>query len=291
MKIFLALIVALGLATAAVMVPSSQNYSLDATGAGPGFHLCTDPNYTSSSPSGVVGYGGANDVSNDVWDNYNISQTLYACAENSFYVTASASSGGGEGGRVQSFPDANETLAAATPLSSLTSMYSNYRAYATPSCTGNDYEYANDPWWGGSTEWSGKSTEMMIWAYTCNQVPAGTELPGTITLSGESYTVWVGNDSAGNIITFEATKNYTSDHTDLLAFAKWAQSNGYLPNAYLWQMSDGAEICYTNGQITLGLQAFSLRINGAPAVTAPVEPAAARSFKAAFDARLQRSAA
>jgi hypothetical protein len=203
-----------------------------------------------------------------VWDGINISQTLYACNKNSWYVTASANQTG-DNGAVQSYPDTNVTLAAPL-ISSFTSMTSNFRIYGTPpSCSGNDYEYASDDWIGDANEWSDASThtELMIWHYTCNQVPAGTDV-GTTTINGRAFSVWLAGglgQSNGDIVTFKAVTNYTSDQTDVLAFLQYAQSQGWLVSApHFWQDGEGAELCYTNGQQTFGLQAFNLKINGQP---------------------------
>ena len=240
-----------------VALPSGSAF---AASAAVGTHLCTNPVYTSSSPSSEHGWQGAEVTSTDVWDGIDITQTISGCAGNSWNVAATAASGP-DGGAVQSYPDTNITIPA-TALSTYTTLTSNERITDPPACSGNDYESAYDLWWGGSDEWSGPSTEMMIWSHTCHQVPAGTEQPGTVSLSGRSYTVWAGSDSAGNIITFKAVTGYQADDTNLLAFADYAQTNGFLPNAYLWQVGMGFEVCYTNGTQTFSLTAFDLVGNG-----------------------------
>lgn len=258
-KTLLAVLVALGIAIGALSATGGQ-LALSATSP-PGTHPCTNPDgRVSSSPSAEFGFGGASAVSADVWNDINISETLSACAMNSWKESASAAESG-DNGAVQQYVNSNVTLSSATALSSYTTLTSNMRVTDAPACTGNDYEFANDVWFGGSTEWSGKSTELMIWAYTCNQVPAGKDV-ATVTLDGHAYSVWVGDDSAGNIITFDSTSNYTSDHTDLLAFADYAQSNGDLPSADLWQVGMGAEICYTSGTQEFQQTAFNLWGNG-----------------------------
>ena len=263
-RLMLAMVMVCGLGLALVGVAQAPA-ALSST-SGPGYHPCTNPTTVTSDPGGHAGYGGARVVSQDIWNDINISQTLYSCAENSWYVKASASASG-DNGAVQSFPDSNETLSSAMAFSSITSMTSNYRAYGTPSCSGNDYEYASDDWIGGPTEWSGPSTELMIWHFDCNQTPAGNDI-GTVALDGLEWQVWLGGSTPPNIVTFRAVDNYTSGQTNVLDFLQYINAQGWAgSDPHVWQDSEGAEICFSSGTIQLGLQAFNLRINNQPAKT------------------------
>lgn len=264
-RLILALVMVSGLFFAYVGLAQAPT-ALSATG-GPGTHICTNPgNNVSSSPSAEFGFGGASVVSADVWNDINISQTLSACAMNSWKVSASAAESG-DNGAVQSYPDSNVTIPA-TALSSYTTLTSNFRITDPPSCAGNDYESAYDIWIGGSAEWSNtpQRTELMIWSDVCNQQPAGAEQPGTVTLDGHAYTVWIGGalgGSNGDIVTYKAVSDYESGHMDLLDFTDNAASNSWLTtNPFLWQVGSGFEVCFTDGTQTFQQTAFNLWGNG-----------------------------
>ena len=232
---------------------------------GPGHHACTDPNYTTSADQGRVSYG-SEVVSQDVWNPASISQTLSACAGNSWKVKATVNN---EGGAVQSYPDTNVTTPA-TELSSFSTLTSNFRLTDPPTGAGLSYEGAFDIWLGDENEWADASshTEMMIWNYTVgSRAPAGSQV-GTTTLDGHTFSVWLAGgigQSNGDIVSFEATTNYEAAHTNLLPFFTYAAGQGWLEagiNTYLWQVDYGLELVATPKGTVFNLEAFNIVGNG-----------------------------
>jgi Glycosyl hydrolase family 12 len=211
-------------------------------------HPCKNPNYTSSSGSGGVTYG-ADVVTQDVWDPISITQTLYACAGNSFYVKATV---GNSGGAVQSYP----SVYVNTPdlkVSAYKTLTSNFDCQSPPKGPGLDYECAYDEWFGNDDEWTdpGTHTEMMIWLYNDGQTPAGSIVDSDVSLDGTLWTVWnAGNltGSDGDLVTFVRDTNTTIGTTDQLDFFNYAAAQGWLLNgtgAHVWQIDLGYELCAT----------------------------------------------
>jgi hypothetical protein len=264
------LILALAIVAASVVGNTSVAQSAgNSTNVVPGTHICTDPTTVTSRPSGGANYGGASAVSQDVWNDINIDQTLYSCGMNSWYVTAKAAKAA-DGGAVQSYPDSNVTMPA-KKISSFTSLTQNFRITDPPSCTGNVYESADDIWLGGSVKWVASThTEMMIWSYNCNQVPAGPPV-GPATIDGVNYIVYesgcVGSGCQGDFIIYYPTVQEESQQYNLLDYFRYAAHHGWLEagmNTYLWQVDSGFEICYTKGLQKFQETAFSLRGNNEP---------------------------
>src|ERR1700690_1858283 len=93
---------------AAILVAHLQyNVVLSASTQSVVMHQCRHPNYVSSSDKGHTGYGSNYTVENNVWNPVKISQKLYACQHNSFYLSASVTN---EGGAVQSYPSSQYTF-------------------------------------------------------------------------------------------------------------------------------------------------------------------------------------
>jgi Glycosyl hydrolase family 12 len=254
-----------------VMPAASASAATPATTfPGPGTHPCTDPNYVSSSPSSANGYtsklGTSYVVSADVWNDVNIHQTMSECAQNSWRATEQAT-----GTAVQAYPNTNDTFGPDETIGSYRALTSNYRYGPVPAATdkGDIFEGALDVWLGPQTEWqdAAKHTEMMIWNYVDQQVPAGS-IVGTATIGGVSYNVWFAGgigQSNGDIVTYEATTNSTHGQIDLLSFFENAAASGDLEagmSTYLWQVGTGYEICQAAKGSVFGMEAANVESAG-----------------------------
>jgi hypothetical protein len=206
---------------------------------------CADPNFTTSSHDGGVGYGGYV-VSNDMWNPLSVRQTLYACGYHSWYVVSTMTS---RGGAVQTYPNSQMTFARRPRLAALSSLASSFSESSTPSGSGDDYEYAYDIWING---YGGRgASELMIWNDNHGQSPGGS-LQGTFTNEGRTYDVYVtGTASGGDYVAFVSTSNFTAGTLNLVDFFRAATSEGWIDHgsaARLWQVDYGVEICSTGGR-------------------------------------------
>ena len=222
-------------------------------------HECRHPNYISSSHTGGTGYGSNYNVENNVWEPIEISQTLYSCAQDSFYVKAHVVY---KGGAVQSYPSSQYTFRSPVEISTFSRLTSQFGLESPPSGRGLDYEFAYDIWING---YGGKKhTEMMIWEFNHGQRPAGSKV-GTVSLDGATWEVWksgrVGKGD-GDIVTFVNKVRTKSGTTDLLAFSRYAARKGWLSggnNAHLWQVDWGAELCSCPKGTKFDFTAFNVR--------------------------------
>ena len=188
---------------AAVLVAHLQyNLEVSATNQSVAMHQCRHPNYVSSSDKAHTVYGPDYTVENDVWNPIKISQKLYACQHNSFYVSASVTN---KGGAVQSYPSSQYTFSRPVEISTFSSLTSEFGLKNPPTGSGLDYEFSYDIWingYGGNDH-----TELMIWEYNDGQTPAGSNV-GTASLDGGKWFVWLSGDArkhGGDIVTFDTT--------------------------------------------------------------------------------------
>ena len=218
-------------------------------------HQCASGNYKTSAYQGRHAYGANYMVENDVWNPEQISQTLYSCSFDSFYVEANVQN---RGGAVQSYPSSQYTFATKPKISNFKSLASDFRVSSPPTGPRLDYEFAYDIWFNGYG--GSHHTEMMIWTYTNGRRPAGRELPETADIDGHIFEVWV-YGGGGYIVTFEAVNNYTAAATDLLPFFAYASSRGWLydgTSTPLWQIDYGAELSATPGVTKFAVTDFSI---------------------------------
>jgi hypothetical protein len=165
-------------------------------------------------------------------------QTIYACSYSDWYVVASMDNH--KGNHVESYPNSHRDFDSEPKISSFNSITSTF-AVASPDS--GIYEDAYDIWLNG-IGWP-ESTEVMIWTYTHGQAPGGSD-QATVTIGGESYTVWRGRK--GTYIAFVANSGFTSATMNLLDFLRWLVSEGWVAgNATLGQVDYGAEVVSTNG--------------------------------------------
>jgi Glycosyl hydrolase family 12 len=208
-------------------------------------HECNKWNFSSSAHEGSHAYGANYVVKNNVWNPVDIHQTIYSCDYDSFYVEANVKD---KGGAVQSYPSSQYTFSKPVDIAKFGSLTSAFRISHPPTGSGFDYEYAYDIWidgYGGNDH-----TELMIWNYTHGQRPEGRRLSSRVSLDGQVFEVWKNGEfgHGGDVVTFEAVRNYSSGNTHLLSFFQYAASHGWLKQGLstrLWQIDYGAELCGT----------------------------------------------
>jgi len=199
---------------------------------------CTHPSFVTSAPFGMWGNGGYY-VYNNMWgvNGYSVSQTLYACSYNNWYVTATMNNDSGNGA-VKTYPnvqmDFNEPQ--------ISSLHSATSTFAETDPHTGIYEDAYDIWLNGVA--SSGSTEVMVWNENYHQAPAGSQ-EATATFDGRSYSVY--RTSSGSYVAFVANQNFTSGTVDLLAIFNWLIAKGWIPqNSTLGQICYGVELVSTN---------------------------------------------
>jgi hypothetical protein len=198
---------------------------------------CTNPSFSTSAQYGIWNLS-PYFVYNNMWgiSGYNVTQTLSACSYSNWYVTADMNNDSGDG-HVKTYPNSQRDFNE-PKISSLNSVTSTF-AETSPG-TGI-YEDAYDIWLNGVA--TSGSTEVMIWTQNNGQTPSGT-VEGTVTVNGQSYTVW----KTGTYIAFVANANFTSGTMNLLAFFQWIIGKGWIPaDSTLGQVCYGAELVSTNG--------------------------------------------
>jgi len=190
-------------------------------------------------------------VDTDTWNaaNYSVSQTMYICDYDNWYVVAKMDNSTGDGA-VKTYPNVHMDFNTAPAVNSFTVISSNF-AHVGPHV--GIYEFAWDMWLDGVADTN--SIEVMIWTDNFNQVPSGS-VQETFTLDGQSYQVW----KAGNYIAFVETNNVTSGTLDLLAFFNHVIGKGWAPtNVTLGAIDYGVELVSTNGtDATFSVTGFSL---------------------------------
>lgn len=177
-------------------------------------------------------------LTNDMWNisGYSVTQTLYACAYNNWYVVADMNNDRGDGA-VKTYPNVH----AAFNKPAISSFHTISSAFAETSPQAGIYEDAYDIWINGVA--SSGATEVMIWTENWHQVPAGSAV-GTVTFGGRTYKVW----KNGSYIAFVADTNFTSGTLNLLEVFNWIIAEGWMPaSSTLREIDYGAEIVSTNG--------------------------------------------
>ena len=109
-------------------------------------------------------------VDTDTWNvaELSVSQTLYVCDYNNWYVVAKMDNTSGDGA-VKTYPNVHQDFNASPAINSFSAISSSF-AHAGPQV--GIYEFAYDIWLNGVA--SNGSTEVMIWTDNFNQVPSGS---------------------------------------------------------------------------------------------------------------------
>jgi hypothetical protein len=193
-------------------------------------------------------------VDTDTWNaaNYQVSQTMYVCDYNNWYVVANMNDAKHDGA-VKTYPNVHEDFTGSPAISSFTTISSHF-AHAGPHV--GIYEFAYDIWLNGIA--SASSTEVMIWTDNYKQVPSGTKME-TVSFDGQSYDVY----KSGSYIAFVDTSNVTSGTVNLLSFFNHIISKGWIPNtSTLGAIDYGIELVSTDGtDQTFDINDFSLTAN------------------------------
>jgi Glycosyl hydrolase family 12 len=193
-------------------------------------------------------------VDTDTWNaaGYQVSQTMYVCDYDSWYVVASMDNSSGDGA-VKTYPNVHEDFGSAPAIGSFGAISSSF-AHAGPHV--GIYEFAYDIWLNGVA--SSGSTEVMIWTDNFNQVPSGS-VQETVTFDGQSYQVY----KSGSYIAFVETTNVTSGTVNLLEFFNHLIAKGWIPStSTLGAIDYGVELVSTGGtDATFAVNGFSLTAN------------------------------
>jgi hypothetical protein len=181
-------------------------------------------------------------VDADTWNaaNYPVSQTMYVCDYDNWYVIANMNDDKKDGA-VKTYPNVHKDFNSSPKISSFTEITSCF-AHTAPHV--GIYEFAYDIWLNGVA--SSGSTEVMIWTDNYFQVPSGSAVE-TVTFDGQSYEV----HRSGSYIAFVATKNVSSGTVNLLSFFEHIISKGWIPDtSTIGAIDYGVELVSTNGADT-----------------------------------------
>lgn len=232
-----------------------------AAGAASGGAGATSVSRTCSNPSHVLPLNPANPqdgitlsgyyVDTDTWNaaNYQLSQTMYVCDYNNWYVVANMNNDSGDGA-VKTYPNVHKDFSSAPLISSFNTITSSF-AHSGPHV--GIYEFAYDIWLNGVA--SSGSTEIMIWTDNYKQVPSGS-LMDTVTLDAASYQVY----KSGSYIAFVAATNVTAGTLNLLSFFNYVIGKGWIPaSSTLGAIDYGVELVSTaGGDATFEVTDFSV---------------------------------
>ena len=193
-------------------------------------------------------------VDTDTWNaaSYDVSQTMYICDYNNWYVVANMNNDTGDGA-VKTYPNVHQDFNDAPMISSFSTITSSF-AHTAPHV--GIYEFAYDIWLNGVA--SSGSTEVMIWTDNYGQVPSGSALE-TVTFDGRDYEV----HKSGSYIAFVDTGNVTSGTVNLLSFFNHIIDQGWIPStSTLGAIDYGIELVSTDGMdATFEVNDFSLVAN------------------------------
>jgi hypothetical protein len=199
--------------------------------------------YTSSAQYASYSTGGYT-IYNDEWGSGHNTQTLWVNSATNWGVYSTQPSTSG----VKSY--ANESKSVGKSLNSLSSASSSF-SESLPS-SGN-WESAYDVWLNGS------GIEVMVWTYKNGNVgPLGSSI-GSVTLNGNTWTVYVGSNGSNPVYSFVRSGNETSGTVNLLGLLKWLENTkGYFSNPTLSTIQYGFEISGTgNVQENFTINSYS----------------------------------
>jgi len=192
-------------------------------------------------------------VDTDTWNaaKYQVSQTMYICDYDNWYVVANMNDAMHDGA-VKTYPNVHQDFGSSPKISSFTAIPSSF-GHTAPSPHVGIYEFAYDIWLNGVA--TNGSTEVMIWTDNYKQVPSGSKMD-TVTFDGRSYDVY----KSGSYIAFVDTMNTTAGTLELLSFFNYIIGKGWIPaTSTLGAIDYGVELVSTDGKdATFEVNAFSL---------------------------------
>ncbi len=188
--------------------------------------------YESSAQYASYSTGGYT-IYNDEWGSGHGTQTLWVNSASNWGVYSTQPNTSG----VKSYP--NDSKSIGTALNSLPSATSSF-SESNPG-SGN-WESAYDIWLNGS------GIEVMVWTDKSGDVgPLGSSV-GTVTLDGNAWTLYAGNNGSNPTYSFVRSSNESSGTVNLLDLLKYLEnSKGYFANPTLSTVQYGWEITSTNG--------------------------------------------
>jgi Glycosyl hydrolase family 12 len=220
---------------------------------------CDSPSYMTSAQFG--GWPDGNYyIANNMWNANafgDVSQTLYACSYNNWYVVANMANDAHA--TVKTYPNVQMNFSSHPAISSLGSLDTTF---AENSPDVGIYEDAYDIWVNGIA--SAGSTELMIWNQNHGQTPGGNPVAST-DLDGQAYTVWQRNgevsSASTNYVAFVVNTNYTSGSLNLKDFFNFAIEHDLMPaSSTLYQVDYGVELVSTNAApATFSFTNFSVK--------------------------------
>jgi hypothetical protein len=187
--------------------------------------------YESSAQYASYSTGGYT-IYNDEWGSGHGTQTLWVNSASNWGVYSTQPNTSG----VKSYP--NDSRSIGTALNSLTSVSSSFNE-SNPG-SGN-WESAYDIWLNGS------GYEVMVWTYKSGDVgPLGSSV-GTVSLDGNTWTLYAGNNGSNPTYSFVRSSNESAGTINLLDLLKYLENTKkYFSNPTLSTVQYGWEITSTN---------------------------------------------
>jgi xyloglucan-specific endo-beta-1,4-glucanase len=230
MKLPFWLVLAITAILLAVFVPEITAHAATTCTTSARYGTCSYPPYT---------------VNNNLWGQAEGrdpggTQTLTATSAGSW--TATADFNWTQGG-VISYPEVQEVLGGqeVAQTNSVLSTYQSYLHYNSST----QAESAYDIWLGDAAHGS-KYWEEMVWTYTHDEQPAGSD-HGNVTINGVQYQLWA--TSTDRLVTLVQTSNTNSGTVHAESDADWLLTHGYsASDAGYDEIDYGFEVKDTGGQ-------------------------------------------
>lgn len=187
--------------------------------------------YESSAQYAEYSIGGYT-IYNDEWGSGHNTQTLWVNSATNWGVFSTQPSTSG----VKSYANISKSIG--TALNSLSSATSSFNE-SNPS--GGNWESAYDIWLNGS------GIEVMVWTYVSGNVgPLGSSV-GTVSLDGNTWTLYAGNNGSNPTYSFVRSGNEASGTVNILDLLKYLENTkDYFSNPTLSTIQYGWEISGTN---------------------------------------------
>jgi hypothetical protein len=187
--------------------------------------------YESSDQWAQYSIGGYT-IYNDEWGSGHNTQTLWVNSATNWGVFSTQPSTSG----VKSYANISKSIGVA--LNSLSSATSSFNE-TNPN--GGNWESAYDIWLNGS------GIEVMAWTDVSGNVgPLGSSV-GTVSLDGNTWTLYAGNNGSNPTYSFVRSGNETSGTVNILDLLKYLENTkGYFSNPTLSTIQYGWEISGTN---------------------------------------------
>jgi hypothetical protein len=227
--------------SAASFPGNPASFTLNGTTCTGGVSSSPSPTPTTSSPSTYLYESSAQyaeysiggyTIYNDEWGSGHNTQTLWVNSATNWGVFSTQPSTSG----VKSYANISKSIGIA--LNSLSSATSTFNE-SNPS--GGNWESAYDIWLNGS------GIEVMAWTYVSGNVgPLGSAV-GTVSLDGNTWTLYAGNNGSNPTYSFVRSGNETSGTVNILDLLKYLENTkGYFSNPTLSTIQYGWEVSGTN---------------------------------------------